>query len=529
VTISGPTTLPALDYVPETGPVTYAAHEGFTVVTVPNEHELCGAIRLTPSLGGQPLDGDPLSYDPATREVTASSDDADLVDTSDTYAVKAELDAWPVADHPTADSKEPDGPINFGDACDDPITFDAAGQSPFSGAGEYDGTEMLFTLSKFNIEPERCPVVYECVSVTPPDVPCSELNFDLTYDGDSTDGTGRITPTQATYENKQHPPGVYTITIKATGEDSGKEVMGTTTLTLVDVCDPPKSLVAATLEDQSYTISDKNHPDYTHPEWTVAPAYCPVSYEYDYTPLPGGATLIDRDGETFKFDLEEPPTNDFDYDNEKVTTTVTGKTYSPYNDNPADPLEASDDFDTTINDPCLDPNFVTITAAASPLSHTADYSGTQMDTGMTFTVTPDFCQLTVVCKEATGSLACNAPTGSDLAYTSSYTIDEDNYAGGSDPLAPGTYTVTYKAYTGSDPDAPGLTKDVSFDIVIEDPCVDAVITAATAENHSYTLSDTGKTWPFTSDFSVVPAFCQSTMRVSVTPDTDSLSTYLTFD
>jgi len=42
------------------------------------------------------------------------------------------------------------------------------------------------------------------------------------------------------------------------------------------------------LTNQEYTITD-NTKTYTHPDWTISPSYCPISYDYniaDITTLP---------------------------------------------------------------------------------------------------------------------------------------------------------------------------------------------------------------------------------------------------
>ena len=126
MTIAGPDSLDSQTYVPETGPSSFAAHGAFTVTTTPRTHALCGDVALSATLDGAPVDGDPLSYDPASRVFTASSDDVSLVDTQGTYGVLAQLEDWPVASHATAASKEATGTISFGDACDAPLAFASA-------------------------------------------------------------------------------------------------------------------------------------------------------------------------------------------------------------------------------------------------------------------------------------------------------------------------------------------------------------------------------------------------------------------
>jgi len=138
VQFQGPTSLPTLEYVPEKGPVTYAAVTPVTFVTTPRVHGLCGDFTLTALYNGAPVTGDPLSYNQGTRQFTASSSDVALVDLKNQqYSLKAELDSYPVATFSTAPSLREDGVINFGDACDDPISFTSVSQSNFDAAANY--------------------------------------------------------------------------------------------------------------------------------------------------------------------------------------------------------------------------------------------------------------------------------------------------------------------------------------------------------------------------------------------------------
>jgi len=54
------------------------------------------------------------------------------------------------------------------------------------------------------------------------------------------------------------------------------------------------------LDDQEYTITDSTK-TYTIPDWTIAPNYCPLTYDYviaDITNVPG-EKAITRDGKIF--------------------------------------------------------------------------------------------------------------------------------------------------------------------------------------------------------------------------------------
>ena len=56
-------------------------HGEFTVDTEPIFHTLCGSLTFVAKFNGDIIDGDsdPLSYNEATREFTADSDDVTLI------------------------------------------------------------------------------------------------------------------------------------------------------------------------------------------------------------------------------------------------------------------------------------------------------------------------------------------------------------------------------------------------------------------------------------------------------------------
>ena len=73
---------------------------------------------------------------------------------------------------------------------------------------------------------------------------------------------------------------------------------------MTDPCDPPTSLTKATMENQSYTLTDTDQ-SYTHPDFSISPDYCPVDYSYENTVFTDGsnmsATAITQDGKTSEF------------------------------------------------------------------------------------------------------------------------------------------------------------------------------------------------------------------------------------
>ena len=63
------------------------------------------------------------------------------------------------------------------------------------------------------------------------------------------------------------------------------------TVRIIDPCDEPISVVAATLTNQEYTITDDDAVPYTVPVYTADPAWCEIRYTYTITGVPGDAVL----------------------------------------------------------------------------------------------------------------------------------------------------------------------------------------------------------------------------------------------
>jgi len=294
-------------------------------------------------------------------------------------------------------------------------------------------------------------------------------------------------------------------------------------LTVLDPCDPPISLTAAALTDQVYTITDTEHPDYTHPDYTIVPPFCPFRYTYSTTTiLSTGDSAITRADKTFSFFYDQPIS---DYTAAVQVTTVTATSYSIYNPTPAAPLTASETFDTTFLDPCLDKDFVTITA--TPSSRKSDnFSGANLDYTVAFTVVPSFCTLTVQCDTVlppNSGITCTETADGSVTYS----FDQSDHLGG---IQPGDYTINYKVFTGPTPDQDGLQETYALDLTLIDPCLTATITPAVTQNYEYTLTDLATEFPFVSDFSHTPTFCDfSFTDITITSDANSLSSVLTFN
>ena len=127
------------------------------------------------------IDGnsDPLSYNEATREFTADSDDVTLITQILPFSVEAEFTEYPLVDNLTVSTAVATADVEFDNPCLDPFTFETIGQNN-PASDEYTGTNIVFTLTKFTIDPPRCKINYACTSVEKigganSDISCDEL------------------------------------------------------------------------------------------------------------------------------------------------------------------------------------------------------------------------------------------------------------------------------------------------------------------------------------------------------------------
>lgn len=109
-----------LNYKLSSGPKTYAAHNEFTVSTVPITHTLCGSLSYSGTFEGSPPSSlVPISnYNVVTRQFTADSTDNTLKDTTRQYEVHAEFTAYPQATYSGVSVADSVGPITFEGNCD---------------------------------------------------------------------------------------------------------------------------------------------------------------------------------------------------------------------------------------------------------------------------------------------------------------------------------------------------------------------------------------------------------------------------
>ena len=177
----------------------------------------------------------------------------------------------------------------------------------------------------------------------------------------------------------------------------------------MDPCDAPLSVTPTVLGDQEYTITQPSF-DYTFVAFTADPSWCATSYSYSVTQASGDdATAFNDAALTFTF---FEPTNNLDLSGSSFkdyVITVVGTS--------GDVLTLATGiatFSLRIENPCIDPSYVTITEAAlvaqtfilfdnSPLglmwTHDAfilnpDPQATALCGGFTYTATFDGQQIT---------------------------------------------------------------------------------------------------------------------------------------
>ena len=229
-------------------------------------------------------------------------------------------------------------------------------------------------------------------------VNCDDLTFDGVFNGDATDGQLTFSADSTDYENGVVTPGDYVVTITGTAVTSSDTKTATFTISMVDPCDPPVSITSPGLTDQVYTITDTNAADYTHPAFVSNPTYCPIDYSYSETKLIAGDSAITNVANPFSFLYSK----DLAPLDQTQIVTVTATSNSIYGTTNTKVVE-DDTFDLTFLNPCLDTEFVTLTATTQTNPPTDTYTSTDIEfTYIPFTVMPSFCEITVECVTVAG-------------------------------------------------------------------------------------------------------------------------------
>ena len=398
------------------------AHADYTITTKPRseQHDLCGAIMVTPLYEGQPIDNNdastPVTYNSGDSQFTVETADPAFEELVKEYGARAEFEDYPTADYSTVTSVVSKANIYFDDPCENPSAFNAVSQtSPLTD--NYAGQGVESQLIEFEITPNGCKIDYSCTNVKPQDIAqadgiptCDDFFFDGIMNDDGTDGNFRFVPTRDDYISGKFKPGTYIVEISGTTAVSQETEKANISIVLEDPCDPPTITPPADLVDQFYTLTDQAHTDYTTASWTVSPDYCELDYSQDYTRLQDGDTAVQvKDGSTFGAD--GAITYAFEYTKDLVpldptqtqTVTISATSKSKYGTNDAATAEV--DFIVNFKNPCVDTDFVNVVAPDLPELTYAILSGSKVFSHPAFTV---------------ATLPFDHNLCGDLEYTASY-------------------------------------------------------------------------------------------------------------
>lgn len=113
------------------------------------------------------------------------------------------------------------------------------------------------------------------------------ISFDGVFNGDASDGKFTFRASSNDYRSGDLAPGVYVVEIEGTVDGSNGLAKQTATIeiTLLDPCDPPRSVGSPVLQNQQYTLNDLSRPFYKHPNFIADPSYCKLSYSYEISKI----------------------------------------------------------------------------------------------------------------------------------------------------------------------------------------------------------------------------------------------------
>ena len=163
-------------------------HGSFSVETTPLVgHSLCGSLKIEPKFNSLALTGDPLTYDESNRKFTVYSTQSDLIGETKTYSLHVSFSTYPLDQYSSVSTTSASGQISFSNPCLKPFKFESKQQTS-PGSDKFSGQEIIFTLTEFELTPERCEVTYRCTNVVfqgegDSSIECSDLTFDGVFDG----------------------------------------------------------------------------------------------------------------------------------------------------------------------------------------------------------------------------------------------------------------------------------------------------------------------------------------------------------
>ena len=192
--------------------------------------------------------------------------------------------------------------------------------------------------------------------------------------------------------------------------------------------------------------------------------------------------------------------------------TITATLLSKYATDSASEVDSSETFDLNFANPCIDPNFVKLTATPQTNPRADAYTSDDVTfTYNPFTVEPSFCPMTVTCKTVSGPSNV-LPKQNLVDGKLIWNFTPEDYT--DNGLTSGDYVFLFEVSTG--PDNLDLIKDFTIKVTLEDPCKNPVVTKPETSEQSYTITDLDDVYTLGPLFSVTPAFCASTISYTAT-------------
>ena len=118
------------------------------------------------------------------------------------------------------------------------------------------------------------------------------------------------------------------------------------------------------MEDFAYTISDTAK-DLNADAFMVEPSFCEVDYVASVSKFADGDSAVTIESSQLEFIVDYIASLDPAINIETQTVTIKATSKTMYSDPASSPNSASDSFEVTFLNPCIDQNFVTIEGPTS--------------------------------------------------------------------------------------------------------------------------------------------------------------------
>lgn len=383
----------------------------------------------------------------------------------------------------------------------------------------YSGTAQTFTHSDFTVAPGICPLTITCDSISGPSsgvLLCENYELVEQLDGSLTTS---LVFTETDFSDNGLAPGTYTFTYDVTtgSSDAPLTKQFFFTVTLVDPCLSATFTNTPVFADQELTLTD-SATSYAYPSSvTFTPTYCVKQVELTTADNPAIGPFLTLDDANEKIDVAQiinslALLNGDQNASQVYNVDLTFTIESPYAPGVAvASATVVDDFDITVKNPCIDPNFVFVTGPDTLedvtyiiddvkktfTAHGAFGISTQPDShtlcGTDLTLTPKF---------NSAALTGDPMTYDDAALQFSAESSTGSFIGQTLPYSVTAELANYPASTGAS------SKTAAGTIEFIDPCIDPFTFAPTAQTSPGSDNFSGTDIVFTlTDFTITPARC----------------------